>query len=57
MICPYNMKLRKTIVGRYTDEDGKEETVEIMAFMQDKCAQEDCGAWYDGHCNYRYAEK
>lgn len=57
MICPYNMKLRKTIVERYTDEDGKEETVETMAFMQDKCAQEDCGAWYDGHCNYRYAEK
>lgn len=55
MICPYSLKLRKTIVERCTDEDGKEETVEITAFARDKCAQEDCGAWYDGHCNYQCA--
>lgn len=55
MICPYNLMLRKTIVERYTDEDGEEETVEITAFARDKCAQEDCGAWYDGRCNYQCA--
>ncbi len=57
MRCPYACKTKAEFESwETTVEDGqpvKGKTVKQYTFQYDECAEESCGAWYDGHCHYK----
>jgi len=60
MTCPYNLKVRKTVtqtmssIGDAPDEQNSEQ-IETIGYTMQECPEEECGAWYAGHCNYKGA--
>ena len=60
MICPYNLAKRKSITqttqeqGSYMDAPDTQ-TIEVITLEFQDCPKEECGAWKDGHCNFKGA--
>lgn len=60
MICPYCSAQSVVIetCGQYPDETGDavgSKTVTVSVYTPAACPREGCGAWHDGHCDYRGA--
>jgi hypothetical protein len=56
MKCPYTCNIKQTNLNKFSyDEDGKQnehkhQLIENREFVE--CLKEDCGAYYNGKCNY-----
>ena len=58
MLCPYLLKTETHIEmwEQKPDENGVVEngiTVRKQEYVYSECQKENCGAYYDGKCNYR----
>lgn len=56
MVCPYITNTKRTIEVNKTYTGAKEtesNEIEKITVEATKCAQADCGAWYNGRCQYR----
>lgn len=55
--CPYNFKLNQVNETVYEYNDDRLNTIETHKLLENHirlpCIGEECGAFYDGHCNYR----
>lgn len=58
MHCPYACKTKTEFESWYQtyNENGQVEkciTSRNYCFTYEECLKEDCGAWYNGRCNYK----
>lgn len=62
MICPYNL-IRKTHFSKWEQKPLETNdsvmtagtTIEQTTFELSECMQDQCGAYFDGKCNYKGA--
>ena len=57
MKCPYLRKMEQVEQHKYDREDGQvdfEECKVVYVEVHTECIGEECGAWEDGKCRYRW---
>jgi len=53
MFCPYVRKTCTRITKiAYNDQESENGSIVHEMYTNAECKKEECGAWYDGRCNY-----
>lgn len=51
MICPYRLST-VVIIDTNEEKEGKSTSTHREDYFEQQCKKEECGAWYNGKCNY-----